>query len=86
MELKCNSLNNEHKVLESAAAAWLNERTNGGHQVFNVIQPEADLQVCSRDAPHALLSRLTFGGLNGYVSGIFISNWYLPPIKHNTTV
>lgn len=23
----------------------------------------------------------TLGGLNGYVSGIFISSWYLPPAK-----
>lgn len=23
----------------------------------------------------------TLGGLNGYVSGIFISSWYLPPKK-----
>lgn len=24
---------------------------------------------------------ITLGGLNGYVSGIFISSWYLPPSK-----
>jgi hypothetical protein len=27
----------------------------------------------------------TLGGLNGYVSGIFISSWYLPPKKRGET-
>lgn len=62
----CNDNNTVRRVI--AAAHW-------SFRISKQIAPVTELIL----GCHILVINRTLGGLNGYVSGILISSWYLPP-------